>query len=264
MQLDLLGEVAAVPGYSEAATGRAGRTRRMVERAVERGDVHLAFQPVVSACRQGAPVFFEGLVRIRDAAGKARAAGAFITDIEPWEIGRSVDCMALERGFLALRDDPDLTLSINLSARSMEYERWQRTLRDGLAGVESLQGRLILEITESSAMGMPAVVTREMTALRARGLRFALDDFGAGCTSFRYLKTFRFDLFKIDGQFINGISKDGANRAITKAFIDVARHFRMKTVAEMVETEEDATCLSELGIDYLQGYLLGRPAPRLH
>ncbi|MDU8946055.1 EAL domain-containing protein [Ovoidimarina sediminis] len=264
IQLDLFSDPALRSALPSPFDGAAADARAMVERAVEAGDVHLAYQPVVASGAPGAPAFFEGLVRIRDGAGASMPAGAFIEAIEPWEIGRTVDCLALRAGLAALRTDPGLTLSINLSARSFAYPRWGQTLIEGLKGVADVKGRLILEITESSAMGMPGAVARAMQGLRARGVRFAMDDFGAGCTSFRYLKAFRFEILKIDGQFIGGIHADGANRAMTRAFTDVARHFGMATVAEKVEDARDAAYLAGAGIDYLQGYLYGRPAPRLN
>ncbi len=117
--------------------------------------------------------------------------------------------------------------------------------------------RLILEVTETSAMAMPDLVTVFMQDLQQRGVAFALDDFGAGYTSFRYLRDFYFDIVKIDGQFIKGIADNPDNQVLTQALLDIARHFDMFTVAESVETAKDAQYLMELGIDCLQGYYFG-------
>ena len=119
---------------------------------------------------------------------------------------------------------------------------------------------MILEITESSAMLMPDLVTVFMADMQARGICFALDDFGAGYTAFRYLKDFYFDIIKIDGQFVRGVSRDPDNQVLVQALVSIARHFDMVTVAESVETLEDARYLVDIGVDCLQGYFYGIPS----
>jgi EAL domain-containing protein (putative c-di-GMP-specific phosphodiesterase class I) len=123
--------------------------------------------------------------------------------------------------------------------------------------------RLILEITESSAIIMPDLVSVFMTEMQARGICFALDDFGAGYTAFRYLKDFYFDILKIDGQFIRNIATNPDNQVLTQALVSIGRHFDMVTVAESVETSEDARWLVEIGVDCLQGYYFGAPSTEL-
>ncbi len=151
-----------------------------------------------------------------------------------------------------------------MSARSIGYPRWSTVLEQGLALDPTVAERLILEITESSAMLMPDIVQVFMRNLQARGVSFALDDFGAGYTSFRYLRDFYFDILKIDGQFIRGIHKDANNQVLTQAMIYIAREFEMFSVAEFVECAEDAAYLTQIGIDCLQGYYFGVPTIRPH
>ncbi len=146
-----------------------------------------------------------------------------------------------------------------MSARSIGYPAWLRTLRAGLAEDDRIGERLILEITESSAMGLPELVGRFMQELQSHGVSFALDDFGAGYTSFRYLRDFCFDMIKIDGQFIREISGQRDNQVLTRALQAIAHHFDMFTVAESVETADDAAFLIDMGIDCLQGYYFGAP-----
>jgi EAL domain-containing protein (putative c-di-GMP-specific phosphodiesterase class I) len=119
--------------------------------------------------------------------------------------------------------------------------------------------RLILEITESSAMLVPEIVTTFMADLQRQGICFALDDFGAGYTAFRYFKEFLFDLVKIDGQFIRGVARDPDNQVLVQALLMIARQFDMFAVAESVEAAEDAEWLMAQGVDCLQGYLFGAP-----
>ena len=148
---------------------------------------------------------------------------------------------------------------MNLSARSIGYAPWLRTLEEGLQGAPDTAARLILEITESSAILMPDVVKAFMTDLQDQGIAFALDDFGAGYSSFRYLRDLYFDILKIDGRFINGVHASPDDQALVKALIGIGRHFDMVTVAEGVESPRDAEYLAQIGIDCLQGYHLGVP-----
>ena len=152
-----------------------------------------------------------------------------------------------------------MRLSINMSASSVGYTDWLRTLRHGIAQDSTVAERLILEITESSAMGLPEQVRQFMRELQQNGVSFALDDFGAGYTSFRYLRDFSFDMIKIDGQFIREIAEHPDNQVLTRALMSIASHFDMFTVAEQVETADDAAFLIELGIDCLQGFYFGAP-----
>lgn len=242
-----------------AVAQRDRETMAMVRRAVSRRDVVLAFQPIVQSARPDRAAFYEGLIRILDETGRVIPARQFINTVETTELGRQIDCLALEMGLISLSEDPGLRLSINMSARSIGYPDWMKTLNRGLAVDETAAERLILEITESSAMLMPDLVSVFMQDLQARGVSFALDDFGAGYTSFRYLREFYFDMIKIDGQFIRGIAENADNQVLAGALLSVARHFDMLTVAEAVENGEDAAYLMDLGIDCMQGYYFGAP-----
>lgn len=220
----------------------------------------LAFQPVVQARMPKRAAFYEGLIRIMDPTGRIIPAADFIHAIEPRELGRRIDCLALEMGLGTLAAEPGIRLSINMSARSIGYPEWLAVLERGLRHDPSLGERLILEITESSAIEMPDLVVEFMADMQERGICFALDDFGSGYTAFRYLKDFYFDIIKIDGEFIRGISRNPDNQVLTQALVSIAQHFDMFTVAESVETAEDARMLVEMGVDCLQGYFFGAPS----
>jgi EAL domain-containing protein (putative c-di-GMP-specific phosphodiesterase class I) len=234
----------------------------MVDEAVRHNQVMLAYQAIVPAGGQGRAAFYEGLIRVMDETGRIIPAQEFIHAVETTETGRIIDCLALEKGLRALRDYPDLRLAINMSARSIGYPRWMRTLKRGLAHGDTIAERLILEITESSAMLVPELVVNFMDDLQKKGISFALDDFGAGFTSFRYLRDFYFDILKIDGQFIRGICDDPDNQVLTNALISIGEQFDMVTIAESVEQPRDAAYLESIGIDCLQGYYFG--APTIH
>ncbi|WP_425037958.1 EAL domain-containing protein [Primorskyibacter sp. S187A] len=244
---------------AQAIAMRDRSTIEMVEAAVRHGDVMLAFQPVVQTQRQDRMAFYEGLIRVLDETGRIIPAKDFIDLVEERETGRLIDCLALERGLRTLSKVPTLRLSINMSARSIGYRKWMRILDRGLAADPTVAERLILEITESSAMLVPELVVDFMDDLQERGIAFALDDFGAGYTAIRYFKQFQFDILKIDGQFIRNIHADPDNQVLTRALLSIASQFDMFTVAESVEQQQDADFLTQLGVDCLQGYYFGAP-----
>ncbi|MEP2781543.1 MAG: EAL domain-containing protein [Pseudoruegeria sp.] len=245
-----------------ATASRNKNTIEMVSTAVRHKQTTLAYQPVMRANGGKTPAFYEGLIRVFDETGRIIPAADFMDAVETTDTGRQIDCLALEMGLQTLRDQPNLRLSINMSARSIGYPRWTETLKQGLAHDPTVAERLILEITESSAMMMPELVTTFMASLQEKGIAFALDDFGAGYTAFRYLKEFYFDIIKIDGQFIRGIAQDPDNQVLTRALLSIAEHFDMFSVAESVESAEDAAFLATMGVDCLQGYYYA--APTIH
>jgi EAL domain-containing protein (putative c-di-GMP-specific phosphodiesterase class I) len=238
---------------------RDQKTLDMVAKALQYKEAMLAFQPVVLANRPKQPAFYEGLIRVLDSTGRVIPAKDFINTIENTEIGRLVDCLSLELGLRNLAMHPNLRISINMSARSIGYKKWLQTLEDGLRNQPEIAERLILEITESSAMLMPELVTSFMGDMQKKGICFALDDFGAGYTAFRYFRDFFFDIIKIDQQFIQGIHQDADNQVLVNALISIGKHFDMLTIAEGIEAREDAQYLINNGIDCLQGFYFGVP-----
>lgn len=231
----------------------------LVREALRKKRVRLAFQPVVQTTKPSRRAFFEGLIRVLDRNGRVIPAKDFIDSVEDQELGRKLDALALEKGLEALQAEPNLRLAINMSARSIGYPGWKKVLDRGLEDDPTLGERLILEITERTAITMPELVQVFMAEMQGHGISFALDDFGAGYTSFKYLKDFYFDIIKIDGEFIRGIHNDPDNQILTQALVSVARHFDMFTVAESVETAEDAAFLTQIGVDCMQGYYFGVP-----
>ncbi|MEM8979418.1 MAG: EAL domain-containing protein [Pseudomonadota bacterium] len=235
----------------------------MVANALHHKEVMLAYQPVVLASNPSQPAFYEGLIRVLDAAGRIIPAKDFVPVIENHEMGRIIDCLALEYGLEALSANPDLRLSINMSARSVGYARWMRVLESGLEADPTVGERLILEVTESSAMLMPEVVISFMDRLQSQGIAFAMDDFGSGYTSFKFLRDFYFDIVKIDGDFIRGVHNNPDNQALVRALVGIAQQFEMFTVAEGLESPNEAAFLQNEGVDCFQGFYYGAPTIRV-
>ena len=227
--------------------------------ALEEKTALLAYQPIVASRGSQGAVFYEGLIRIPDPTGRIIPARDFVFLAEGTELGRQINCTALYLGLTQLTKYPDLRLSINMSARSIGYGQWVDILGRALRRDSSIADRLILEITESSAMLVPELVMHFMRDLRQRGITFALDDFGAGTTSFRYLRDFAFDIVKIDGQFTKNVAADPDNQVMIQSLRSISDHFGMFTIAEAVECERDSQWLSEMLVDCQQGYFWGAP-----
>ena len=254
------GPVASVSEDAACQSVRDQETLTLVEDAINHNRAYLAFQPVQAAGKLGGPSYFEGLIRLGDAKGNAIAPARFIDLVEPHALGRRLDRMALNLGIQALCEHPTLRLAINLSPASFRDPGWREALRAGLASGPSIAERVILEFTERVPLQFDDQDRSAIRALQKAGVSFALDDFGSGQTSLRYLKDIYFDFLKIDGSFIHGISTDQDNQVLVSAIVAIARQFDMMTVAEKVETEEDSRLLEQIGVDFMQGYFWGMPS----
>jgi EAL domain-containing protein (putative c-di-GMP-specific phosphodiesterase class I) len=264
--LDML-RLLRAPDATEAlvAQSRLEATARVlfaVAQALVQGRVLFHFQPVVQARNPRQPAFFELLARMRTPNGELLSAGAFLPAVEAGPLGRAIDRLALAHALRALKADPALRLSVNMSPLSMGDEEWLDLFARAAREDASLLGRLILEITENDAMQSVVQTIDFMAHVRATGVAFALDDFGAGATGFRYFRDFRFDMVKIDGAFVRGVHAQPDAQVLVQALAGVARHFEMLAVAEFVETAAEAEWLRGQGIDCLQGHLFGRPSAR--
>lgn len=256
-KLDAQAGVASPLGVAISEGDR--QTMDMVREAVRTKRLRLAYQPVVLSRDPGKVAFWEGLIRVEEPNGRIIPAADFIGAVENTELGRDIDCAALEYGLQSLVRHPELRISINMSARSIGYPRWMWVLKKTLDKHPTVGERLILEITESSAMLVPELVLNFMDEVGRKGVAFALDDFGEGYTAIRYFKDFLFDILKIDRQFIQNIHRDPDNQALTKALLSIGKHFEMFTVAEGVEKPEEAEYLRQIGVDCQQGYLFAAP-----
>lgn len=245
-----------------AVSSRDRGTLDMVAQAVKHQQTLLAFQPIVIARDPERVGFYEGLIRVMDDTGRVIPAKDFMPVVERTELGREIDVVALNMGLRTLHDNQHIRLSINMSARSIGYQRWMQVLNRWLKKDGTLGERLILEITESSAMDQPELVIDFMARLSRRGISFALDDFGSGYTALRYLKDFLFDVLKIDMMFCDGIADDPDTQVLTQAMIQIGQHFDMLVIAEGVERQADVEMLIAMGVDCLQGYYFDAPMIR--
>ena len=243
-----------------AVVSRDRSTLEMVEDAIKHNHTMLAYQPVMQAMPPQNVAFYEGYIRVLDATGRVIPAREFMPLVEDKETGRVLDCLALEHGFRALNRNKNIRLSVNMSARSIGYGRWTRVVERFMRKDDTLGERLVLEISEASAMATPELVIDFMDRMQEHGIAFALDNFGASTSIIKHFREFFFDAVKIDGQFIRGIHANHDNQAVTRALVSIAKQFDMLIVAESVESREDAEFLMSIGVDCFQGFLFGAPS----
>jgi EAL domain-containing protein (putative c-di-GMP-specific phosphodiesterase class I) len=222
---------------------------------IRAGLASIALQPVVDASAPGRVLFREALIRITQANGKLVTAGTFMPALTRLGLAVEADRAALTLALEELAISPDQRLSVNASEEALSDPNWRVLIERAPIDIAE---RLIVELSEEAHLcTIPNI--RALTALRRRGVALALDDFGAGRTSFSQLRDIRFDMVKIDGGFIRGIEDSTDNQALVQALVGIARQFDMTVVAEFVETAEQARILRRLEVDGFQGYLFGAP-----
>lgn len=238
----------------------------MLREALADNRFFLVFQPVVRLS-DGAITHYEVLIRMRDRNGKVFCPGDFIPVAERMGLVMLIDRWVLDSAidFLcALPEErDDVCLTINLSGHSFGEAALPGIIQDKLGCTGITPGRLTFEITETATVANHQRCREMIERIRALGCQFALDDFGSGFSSFDYVKKFPVDYLKIDGQFIQNLLHDETDQVLVKAMIAIARKLDKKTIAEFVDDERVLYMLQTLGVDFAQGYLLGRPEPSL-
>lgn len=258
------------PAGSEWQEGNKARIETRLEwverirAALDEDRLVLHAQPVVQTAT-GATTQHELLIRMLDLDGSIIQPGAFlpiaeryglIREIDRWVAASAIAMLGRER--LAGRRP---VVEINLSGQSLSDPDLAQHVGDALsaAGVDPRQ--LIFEVTETAAIGNILAARSCAEQLGELGCRFALDDFGAGFGSFYYLKHLPFDFIKIDGEFVRNCTVDSTDRLVVRAVVELARGMSKLTIAEFVGDQQTLQVLQELGVDYVQGFHLGKPAP---
>ena len=232
----------------------------MVRLAVTNQEVVLAFQPIVRSSNPNSIAFYESLLRVLDASGRIIPAKDFLPFITHSTLARDLDVLALRLALRQLLNHPNLCLSINMSARAIGYLPWLKTFTYALDKHPRLSNRLTLEISETSLLEVPDLVSDFMTAHQPKGVAFAIDHFGADHSSFSLLRDLCFDMVKLDGTLTKGLSQDKGTHAITDSIAALAKNLDMQSVATQVETLADAQALAQLKIPYLQGFAFQAPS----
>ncbi|BEP13106.1 hypothetical protein acdb102_14170 [Acidothermaceae bacterium B102] len=242
------------------------KAERQLRRALAEDRLHLFYQPIIRLADDQVSGS-EALVRLQDpdstelvlpgAFIEAAEESGLIADLDQWVLGRAIEHLAA----IGTVDGLGGTVAINVSPRSMVDSRFADRVAEALATRQIDPRRLLIEVTERTLMDTSGSAVRSLNLLRELGVRVGLDDFGTGYSSLGYLQQLPLDFLKIDRSFIGSLADSSRARATVEALTVLAHAHGLSVTAEGVETELQLTAVREIGCDYAQGYLTGRPSP---
>ncbi|HMM75827.1 MAG TPA: EAL domain-containing protein [Gammaproteobacteria bacterium] len=226
----------------------------------------LNLQEIAPIAGEGAGDHYELLIRMRDDRGGLILPNEFLPAAERYNLAAELDRWVIGHALSWLSEHPALLsrlhlCSINLSGQSFCNDEVLNFILDQIERHGVAPSKLCFEVTETAAISDIVQATRFICTLRERGCLFALDDFGSGFSSFTYLKSLPVDFVKIDGSFVRDIANDSIDLAMVKSINDIGHVMGKKTIAEFVEDENVLALLKVVGVDYAQGYEIGRPTP---
>jgi EAL domain-containing protein (putative c-di-GMP-specific phosphodiesterase class I) len=249
--------------YQHSPQRETGRLRQMsiadeIVAALKENRLKLAYQPIVSA-KSRRVSHYESLLRMVRPDGLVMTAGYFVPAAEQMGIVHLVDRFALETVIALLKAHKKLTLAVNVSGTAADDPAWLQSFVDYIRRHGEVASRLIVELTETAALHHFEENARFITQLKELGVRVAIDDFGAGYTSFRNLQMLHVDTVKIDGLYVKNLAESPENQVFVRTLVGLAKNLGLKTVAEWVSSDADAALLQSFGVDYLQGFHFGEP-----
>jgi EAL domain-containing protein (putative c-di-GMP-specific phosphodiesterase class I) len=255
---------------SERICSPAGLHRRpwleRLRRALEHDLFVLHYQPIVSLT-DGRIAHHEALVRLADEPdGSVIAPAAFLPAAERYGLIREIDRMVLDKVAALLGDgraEYDAGIAMNLSALSVTDRGMLEHIERGLARHGVDPARLVIEVTETASISDMERARAFCAGVQELGCAIALDDFGAGFGSFHYIKHLPFRYLKIDGAFIRGLPDSPNDQLVVKALVGLVRGMGQNTIAEFVGDQATMDLLRDYGVDYAQGFEVGRPQPAL-
>jgi diguanylate cyclase (GGDEF)-like protein/PAS domain S-box-containing protein len=252
----------------EPSTGADGEERRAwserVREATERGLFVLVSQPIVNL-KSGLTTQHEVLIRMRQEGGGLIQPAAFLATAERFGLIGGIDRWVTQQAVRLIaahnKEGRELTLEVNLSGKTMGDARFPDEVRRELTSSGIDPASLIFEVTETAAVADIEQARLFAQSLSKVGCRFALDDFGSGYASFYYLKHLPISYLKIDGEFVRELPRSHTDQLIVRALVEVCEGLGIKTVAEFVTDEPTMKMVRDLGVDFAQGYHLGKPEP---
>jgi len=255
---------AAQPTQADVAEAfrRIGEKSQMVLRAVEQASVQAFFQPIMHTDSRVVEAV-EVLSRIQTGEGLFEA-GEFIELAEKMGIIHKLDYIVIDKGLAeVVRSGYGGFVFFNLSPKAMVLSEFLPRVLEivGRHGVDP--GRIVFEITERETIKNITLLTKFVTSLKMDGFKLAVDDFGSGFSSYHYLKHFPIDFIKIEGEFVLNCCRDDTDHAFVRSIATLAKELGIRSIAEFVEDEEVLQRVREAGVDYVQGWHVGRPQPTL-
>jgi diguanylate cyclase (GGDEF)-like protein/PAS domain S-box-containing protein len=238
-----------------------------INRALHENRFRLFRQPIRPLQKRDAPEYHELLLRLVDGEGNIVAPSRFITAAERYRMMPVIDLWVVGAALKSIAtivnstDEITAAFTINLSGQSFGNAELKGLILEQLDQLQIPPRRVMFEITETAAISNLSQALEFMTALRERGCRFILDDFGSGLSSFRYLKSLDIDFLKIDGELVREIATDPIQREMVAAIHRIGESMGIQTIGEWVENSEIEQTLVEIGVDYAQGWEVGRPEP---
>jgi diguanylate cyclase (GGDEF)-like protein/PAS domain S-box-containing protein len=262
------GRVAVYSARDEALARHSGEIQwlQRLQGALKENRFQLYHQIIVPTHEANGGPAMEVLIRLRDENGQELPPAEFMRAAERYRLMGLVDrwvvqttLAALGRG--ALPVPPDRSVAINISGQTLADVQFLEFVVECLDSTGVAPAQLCFEITESAVVANLEHARRFVGVLHGMGCQFALDDFGSGVGSFSNLKNLPLDYLKIDGSFIRNLARDTVNQAMVTAMIKLARSLNFKVIAEQVEDSAAVEAARRIGVDYLQGYAIGRPQP---
>ena len=235
---------------------------RRIKHAIEHDKYVLALQPIIQ-CATGTVEEFEILIRMQDEDGSIIMPNGFLPTAERFGLSSEIDMWVIRNALEYLarvrQQNERVRFAINLSGQSITAPAVMESIPQLLSELNLAPSALTFEVTETAAIADMHKAVQLLSQLQDQGCLTALDDFGSGMSSFAYLRELPVDIVKIDGRFVKNIAKSMVDQAMVKAMNEIAHALGKKTVAEFVEDKESFSILMRLGVDYCQGYYLGRP-----
>lgn len=239
-----------------------------IRQALEENRFRLYYQPIVPLdIEADIPTCYEILLRLQDSQGRILSPGSFIPAAERYglmlEIDKWVIQKVLQKYGSYFQNQANAHIAINLSGSSLNDDTLLNFVQEQLSNSPLSPQKICFEITETAAISNFKQAIQFIEKMKEFGCHFALDDFGSGFSSFSYLKRFPVDYLKIDGSLVQDMVKDTTHQVMVSAINQICRSMGIKTIAEFVENGETIVALEEIGVDYLQGYAMGKPQPLL-
>jgi EAL domain-containing protein (putative c-di-GMP-specific phosphodiesterase class I)/GGDEF domain-containing protein len=254
--------VLTVVAHPVPVRDRQGSYRSRVADALGTDRFTLYAQPILEL-QTNKVTRHELLLRVLDEADGPQSPIQVLDTAERLDAVYDIDLWVVERAMQLAAEQPGMCLQINLSGRSVGDPRLTDEVERLIGQYDVSPAQLTFEITETALIGNLSEARRFADRVRDLGCELALDDFGSGYASFRYLRIFPIDLVKIDGEYVVDLVENPQDQVLVRALVQVCQAYGIHTVAEFVQDEATLRLLRELGVDYVQGYLIGRPAPLL-